>query len=242
MLRLKDDKAHFTPEAKLCIMALVGENEVPAHRCAAVINTTARLFGVRISDGDLPSQRSALRFADQAHVVSKSHVAEVLSHEDHWHLHIDGTSRSGKTYICQQATTSKGTLSMGFTPVTTEDTTTLVDIAINLLEELSELHPGGADQVNFYHILLGLSGIMSDRAAVMKSFGRRLEAERKELLQEDEGLEFLHCNAHFLLGLGAESKKALAKDQKEKGDLLGRDALPGFSSFNSSDCAVYRYV
>ena len=239
-MHLKDSKGHFLPEAKICIMQLVGENEVPAHRCGAVLKTAARLFGLDIPDTQLPSQRSALRFADQGQVVGKSHVAEVLSQADHWDLHVDGTSRGGKTYIGQQATTASGSLSMGFVPVATEDTSTLVDVSIQMLEELSELHPGGRD-FNFYHILLGLSGVMTDRAAVMKSFGRKFEEERKELLQTDEGLEFLHCNAHFLLGLGAESRKALAADEKEKGEPLGRDSQPGFFSYNS-DCSAYRLV
>ena len=37
--RLKDEHGHFTSEARVCIMALVGESEVPAHRCGVVIQT-----------------------------------------------------------------------------------------------------------------------------------------------------------------------------------------------------------
>ena len=37
--RLKDEHGHFTLEASLYIMALVGELEVPAHRCGVVIHS-----------------------------------------------------------------------------------------------------------------------------------------------------------------------------------------------------------
>ena len=46
------------------------------------------------------------------------------------------------------------------------------------------------------------SALMSDRAPVMKACDRNLDAVRKDLLQTDENLAFLHCNApFFLLGL-----------------------------------------
>ena len=40
-----------------------------------------------MADSDLPSQQSALRFADQGHVMSKSHVDDVLANSDRWDLH-----------------------------------------------------------------------------------------------------------------------------------------------------------
>ena len=57
--------SHLRP---VCIMALVGESEVPAHRCGVVIQTVVQqVLGARVPDGDLPSQRSALRISDQAY-------------------------------------------------------------------------------------------------------------------------------------------------------------------------------
>lgn len=61
VVRLKNDQGHFKTEAKVCIMALAGECEVPAHRCGTVIQTVVeRVCGARVPDDDLPSQRSAL--------------------------------------------------------------------------------------------------------------------------------------------------------------------------------------
>ncbi|KAL8599848.1 hypothetical protein ACOMHN_038421 [Nucella lapillus] len=235
VIRLKDEQGHFKPEAKVLIISLIGECEVPAHRCGPVIkNVIRQIGGARVPDSDLPSQRSALRFVDQGHVISKAHVAERLLHTDHWDLHTDGTTRNGFKYVCHQITTTGGSLSLGFAPVATEDTTTLVELTIQILEEISDLYPEAEAQQNFVQMLHGLSGIMTDRASVMKSFGRSLEEERRVLLQTDEGLNFLHCNAHFLLGLGAECKKVLGQEEKDGGERLGRDSLPRFNSYSKN--------
>ena len=42
VLKLKDKNGHFTTESKICVMAIVGEQEVHAHRCGTVIQTVAR--------------------------------------------------------------------------------------------------------------------------------------------------------------------------------------------------------
>ena len=119
-------------------------------------------------------------------MISKSHVAETLINSEHWDLHTDGTSRSGLKYVCQQVTTEGGSLSIGFIPVATEDTSTLVDISIHMLEELSDLYPEDEAEQNFVRVLLGLSGVMTDRASAMKSFGKSLQEERRVLLQTDD--------------------------------------------------------
>ena len=97
MLHLKDEKGHFTKDAIVCIMQLVGENEVPPGRCGSVTQTRVRhLLNSTVPEGDLPSMRSAERFADRGHVIGKLHIAEVLLQSQNWGLHTDGTSRSGK--------------------------------------------------------------------------------------------------------------------------------------------------
>ena len=215
--RLKDEHGHFTSEARVCIMALVGESEVPAHRCGVVIQTVVQqVLGARVPVGDLPSQRSALRISDQAHVMSKAHVAQVLLQEDFHDLHVDGTSRGGQKYIAQAVTTTTGTHSLGFTSLAMEDTTTLVEVTLQMLEELSGLHTQHEAQQNFLDTLSRLSAVMTDRASVMKSFTQRLQHEGQVLLQTDEGLDFLHCNAHFLLGLPSEVRKVLLEEDEAR--------------------------
>lgn len=73
MKRLKDPQTgYFTSEAKLLIMELVGQLEVSTERVGAVIEAVSRhLFQMKIPQCDLPSARSALRFADVGHALSK---------------------------------------------------------------------------------------------------------------------------------------------------------------------------
>ncbi|KAK7103600.1 uncharacterized protein [Littorina saxatilis] len=217
-------------------MTLVGECEVSAGRCGDVIKTVVRnILDAQVPEHDLPSQRTALRFSDQAHVLTKMHVADVLTTQEHYDLHVDGTSRSGNKYISQSVNTPDGTYSLGYTPVAREDTTTLVEVSMQVLEELSDLYAYEETQQNFVRMLSGLSSIMSDRAAVMKSYAKQLEEERRVLLQTEDGLNFLHCNAHFLLGLASEIKKMLLDEDKTR-----PEAPPGFCK--AGECLAYRYT
>merc|ERR1712002_1355794 len=95
-----------------------------------------------------------------------------------------------------------GTLSGGFSNVAVEDSTTLLDNVISMLEELSWL--ADEDKMDEIHkeMLGKMFAVMSDRSSVNKSFNTKLNEYRESLLQEDSvDLQFLYCNAHFLLGL-----------------------------------------
>ena len=109
-----------------------------------------------------------------------------------------------------------------------QNTTTLLDVTMTLLEELSDIYSEEEAQENFCRMLQQLSGVMSDRASVMKSFNKALDEERKMLLQSEEGLQFLHCNAHFLLGLSTESEKILAKNEKDSGSKISKLEYLGY--------------
>ena len=240
-IRLKDEKGNFMPHARIGIMSLVGEKEVPANKCGEVIEEVIeRICQAKVPKSDLPSQRSALRFADQGHVITKAHIAETLCTAERWDGHFDGTTRGGNKYVGQQYTTAEGTLSGDFQPVAREDTTTLVELAMSTLEELADLYPKQEAEQNFANMLLGMSGIMTDRAKVNKSFGRQMDEERRLLVNTEEGLDLLYCNAHFLLALAAECKKALSAE--ETGMELGRDREAQFRRFKSSECSAFRYV
>ena len=115
-------------------------------------------------------------------------------------LHSDGTSRDHRKYVGHQVTTDSGkSLSCGFIPVCQENTATLVDIAYGLLQELADVYDTEKVDEVFKGMLKNLSGLMSDRASVMKSFDKAFSEKRKDLLETEEDMEFLHCNAHFLL-------------------------------------------
>ena len=240
-MHLKDERGYFKDEAIVSVMQLIGENEVAPGRCGAVIQCVARhVLNAIVPDGDLPSTHSALRFADRGHVIGKTHITETLLGADKWDLHTDGTSKSGKKYISQQVTVEGHSLSTGFSSVSTENTTTLVDITINLVQELSDIYTKEEAEKTFVELFQCLSGLMSDRASVMKSFGRALNQERQEMLQTTEELQILHCNAHFLLDIAAEREKGMAKMEDSVGR-YGHDRLPQFRSFKiSSESATSR--
>ena len=103
--------------------------------------------------------------------------------------------------------------------VSTEDTQTLLPIACNLFQELSDIYENDAEQ-HYKTMLVNMVGLMSDKASVMKSFDRQFDEQRKQLNTE-ESLQFLHGNAHFLLGLSNEAEK-IVKDIK-KGSKFSRD-------------------
>ena len=150
------------------------------------------------------SVRSADWFVDFGHIIGKIHAAETLLHSENqgsahrWNI-------SMWQEVCGPADDSK-TVCPGFTSVGTENTITLVDVTINLLHELSDLCPEDQTQEIFRCLLRGMSAVLSDSASVMKSFGGSLDEERWRILQTDEELQLLYCNAHCLLGLGTVSK------------------------------------
>ena len=57
---------------------------------------------------------------------------------------------------------------------------------------------------------------MSDRASVMKSFDTAFSDKRKAVTGTDKEMEFLHCNAHFLLGLSHAINKVLKEWEEKK--------------------------
>ena len=105
VVRLKNENGHFRNEAIVCVMELIGEHEVPTTRCGEVIKTVVKHVcdGI-VPDSDLPSTRSAGRFADRGHVLGKTHITETLLNADQWDMHTDGTSKSGSKFVGQQIT------------------------------------------------------------------------------------------------------------------------------------------
>ena len=154
----KMSNGHFTTEAKICVMPLVGDKEASAHRCGTIIQADAKhLSGARVPNSNLLSRALALRFVNQG---PKSQVAGILVNGDHW-PHSDGTSQCGKKYEGEQVTIQGGSFSTGITPVASGYTTIFVNISTQMLEELSDLYPQGQAQQNLIRILAGLWVVMT---------------------------------------------------------------------------------
>lgn len=118
-------------------------------------------------------------------------MANALTNSERFDIHTDATSRVGKKYVGQQVTTDSGpNLSCGYTMVATESLATD-------LEELAVIYEDDDSkrQQKFVEFLQKLSGLMSDRAAVMRC-NERLNTLHKDLLQTADDLDFLYCNVH----------------------------------------------
>ena len=243
----------YPGEIVTCVIELIGEAEVPAgHSCGQIIAIISKhLYKNIIPISELPSERSALRFADTGHFLANLHVSKQISSQK-WDLHSDGTSKDHTKYMGHQVTLADGkSLSLGFRTLHAENTNTLLDMAMDLLHDLSEIYDSyfhcevdkASQQVGsqFRVILQNMVGLMSDRASVMQSFNQSFNKKRDEELHtnsnnvnDSENLtcEFLHCNAHFLLGLSTAAEKVLKQIEKDLGTKFGRDKLPVFKRFS----------
>ena len=235
----------FTDSVVTCTAQLIGECDIAAHTCAQVIKCVSRhLFECDIPDDDLPSKSSALRFADVGHVIAKMHAREQMTTKE-YDLHCDGTSRCREKFVGQQVTLADNTtLSLGFQLTAREDSQSLLELTLHMFDELHYLDFDGRGEEQLKGMMRNMVGIMTDRANVMKCYQDAVEGKRKEILQSEEGITRLYCNAHFLLGLSAAASKALTAVEKERDftKKLGRDSLPAYKRFSSVEPAAVRII
>ncbi|XP_076447511.1 uncharacterized protein LOC143284579 [Babylonia areolata] len=238
-IQLRTPKGHYTPTVQACVIELMG-NEIAASRVGPVIKCVLSHLCSKqnIQLCDLPSKTTCLRFADIGHALSKMQIAEELKSQL-FDLHVDGTSRDHRKIVGHQITLQSGKqLALGFCSVDRENTDTLIDVTMTLMHEISFLGTATYQETEdivkdvFRHMV----ATMTDRAATMKSFGRKLCEAKKELLSEDAGLEFLFCSAHFLLGLSESTSRALHhfEDRQDWSGKLGRDLTASFSHFKKT--------
>ena len=233
------EKRGYSTEIQMCAAQLVGELEIAAARVPEVIHCVGKhVFNTEISLEDLPKKTSVFRYVDSAHAVAKMQLQEQMQ-KNRFDLHTDGTSRCKKSFIGQQITLeNKSSLSCGFHRVSTESAETLVDITMALITEIASVTTDDEEEIarSVKQMLKNLNALMSDRASVMKSFDQELDKTRRDILETETGLDFLFCQAHFLLGLSSAAEKTLSKIEQDSGfqSSLGRDRLPAFGHFKKS--------
>ncbi|KAL3857378.1 hypothetical protein ACJMK2_012053 [Sinanodonta woodiana] len=244
VLLLKDpDTGYFTRETVKCVIELIGEKEVSATRCAEVIETVCKhLLDIHLPQTELPSLRSVLRFADKGHIISKFQLADAVLNSEHFDIHTDGTTKCGKKVVGQQVTLDSGaSLACGFSVIATEDTSSLMEITTNLLQELTDVCQKEGEEAEklFKMFFTKLTATMSDRAAVNKAFNKELNTMRKATIGTEEDLDFLHCNAHVLLGLANAANKTL---KNVFCSAVGREKNPKFSNNRNKENSVWRLI
>ncbi|GFS27350.1 nucleoprotein TPR-like [Elysia marginata] len=233
----------FSNAIRRTVIALISTCNVSPSQCSKCIQAVAReLFGINWTLKDLPSEQTLRDITDEAHVLSKLLMAEKLQ-QSKFILHLDGTSRDKRKIVGHQVTLENGdTLSLGYVDVATEDAATLLDVTISILRELGEIYAPAEQDLVFRDILRKLKGTMTDRASVMKKFSKDLETACKSSFDCSEDLVFLHCNAHFLLGLSSQIDAALKAVESELDKKLGRDAFSKFAKYKSAETATSRFV
>ena len=86
----------------------------------------------------------------------------------------DATTCDHRKYVGTQVTLSSGNvLSIGYSMVMTEDTQTLLDAAIAVLQELADVYAADTGDEHFKRTLYKHNGLMSDRASVSTSRSTR---------------------------------------------------------------------
>ena len=210
-----------------------------AENCPRVINTVAKYpFDVDIPLSSLPSERTVGRYADQGHVLAKIQVTEAVASNTS-DIHSDGTTCDKRKYIGYQVTPSEGPLSCGFTTVALENSSTLVNPTLTMLQELSEVFCPEEKEHYFRQILQNLSGVTTDIAAVMKKYKKDPNDAVQATLGTRESIEFLGCNAHFLMGLSSKSNTTLTAIQKDWDESrIGRDLEPPFQHFSTPEATA----
>ena len=252
--RVKHESNQFTDEIRQTVLQLQADANISASRCATVIKIVAgNLFGHDLSDKDLLCKQTSLNIADEGQVLCQIQAAEKLLSTENSTLHTDGSSRDHTKYVGQQITLDTGeTLSFGFTTVAMEDAATLLECTIQQLQEMTDLYCEYTDSdihATFLEILSKLTSFMSDRASTMKKFDVDFLEFMKTQLGQEIAVHFLHCNAHFLLGLSRACEVSLQQVERklvQESVKLGRDKSTEFDFFNkfktSAESATSRLI
>ncbi|KAL8615928.1 hypothetical protein ACOMHN_034604 [Nucella lapillus] len=246
------EKNRYSDSVRKTVMALQADANVAASQCGKVISIVGQhLFNVDLKEEDLPKLQTSINIADEGHFLAKFQATETILAADNVTLHTDGTSRGAHKIVGQQITLDSGaTLYLGLNTVATEDSETLLEVTIQMLQELSDVY--AAEETNdrkeevFNALLTKLTSCMSDRVAVMKLFSTKLSDFLQSTLGQEVTLHFLKCNAHFLLGLSRScetSLKTLEEEMTEQlGRKLGRDTHHKFQRFRGNERATARVI
>ena len=243
----------FSDAVRLTYMSLQGEANVSASNCSKVVNIISKyLYKKEIPLESLPSTQTALNMATEGQYLSKQHAVETILQCPHFMLGTDGTSRDKRQYIERHIQLSDGNvMSLGFTEVSSDNAQNLLEKTVELLQELTTIYYEKEEAAErdaiFKEILSKMKCLMSDRAAVMKLFNKKISELKMDTIGEDADTNFLYCNAHFLLGIASivePTIKEMEEKCTENGERLGRDEEQGaFARFAfSSESSVMRLV
>ena len=130
----------FKTNVRLTFMALQGEADVTVTKCSKVAKIVSNLLHGKKVEG-LPCTSSVLNFADEGHYVAKFNIGEKLLDSEHFTFGSDATSRAKVHYMERHVTLDDGTiLSLGFTEIASDDAKSMLEQAIDILEEIVHIY------------------------------------------------------------------------------------------------------
>ena len=221
-MKLKDSRFNrFSDSVRITYMTLQGEANVSVSNCSKVVCIVAKnLFGQCISVKDLPSTSSALTMMREGNHVAKCQVVDEIKKTDRFTFASDGTSRQKLHYMERHIVLNeRKALSLGFSNIASDDANSMLHQTQETLDGIVEAY--GCDKgdeektTTFKECISKMDCLMSDRAANMKLFNKKIHEWRKDVLSNDNiETHFLYCNAHFSLGLLSAAEKALNEVEK----------------------------
>ncbi|GFN80980.1 hypothetical protein PoB_000748600 [Plakobranchus ocellatus] len=192
---------------------------------------------------NLPSTSSALNMMCEGKHIANCQIVDDVSKSEHFTYASDGTSRQKKHYMERHLVLdNRKPLSLGFSSIASDDANSMLEQTKQTFEDIVNCSNFDMNDDSkcetFKECMSKMKCLMSDRAANMKLFNKKVHEWRKDILcEEDVETHFLYSNAHFLLGLYAATQKAISMKEelivREMGS-LGRDQEAKFKHFNSS--------
>ena len=142
----------YSFDIEKCAKELSGELDGPTNKCSNPIKTVAKwVFGKTINMTDLPSTSTVGNMLDRAQCLSKYQIAEGNGDSEMWDLHSDGTTRDGKKCVSTQVILDTDrSLSTSFKTVAVEDSSTLLDNDIAMIEEFCDMYDAIVKEVCRY--------------------------------------------------------------------------------------------
>ena len=198
-LNLKEKFNTYTHNIRELYMSLQGETSiVPAQTSKAVQLVAKHLFDKDIPLQALPCRKTALNFMDEAHHIAKQQIVEKIQDAEHFTYGSDGTSRQKRHYMEHHLILdSGGTLSIGFTEVPDDKADTLLKKSLDLIDELCEIYREAQEKAQkdevFKEILSKMMCLMSDRAANIKLYNKKMLEHKREVL----GTELMQLSSSF---------------------------------------------
>ena len=178
----RGDKNAYSDDVRKTVISLVSEVGVSTANVSKVMDIVGRNIFHHSFKERLPCAYTCQKMCDEGYVVSQIQTTESVLKAENVTLHCDGTSRDQKK-IVSLTTDSGETLHLGYQPVGTEDASTVLDLTVDLLKNVSHAY-GDMSSLTCEELLdkvkPKVTSTVTDRAATMKSFGKKLEEHFRE--------------------------------------------------------------